>query len=993
MGRRIVTFSLAWLLASAIAPAAHGDNPVQSPPPGSSGSPYNFATGQTAAVPPPAVVTPARLVAPSNSVQPAQGSLEPPPITATPPLQPIPIIAPAPAPTLTSPTILPVQNVNPAAPPATRPPSGNAPPIEPTPGQPGGPPIIEPPVFESPTIPLPAVSTRKLKITNRSSNPTNARYFTVPSGEQIAVLTGGIQILATFPERNNLVLDIEADQVVVWKKGGQASELVDAMQRDDGVTQGNESEIELYLSGNVIMRYGQNPGQPVPRPGKPPLTEDKVMRAERVYYDVTHNKALALNADLELIRSDLPEPAHFKSKQLIQVSPEEFKAVRSTASASKLPGDPGLDIYLRDVVITEERNIVTRSIFGFPVIDRTTGQEDVGTYRYFTARNSLVQIEDVPIMWFPYLAGDVNDPTGPLQSFVFREDRIFGAQFYSTWSILELAGIKKLPGERLDLSLDYLTSRGPGAGLTYDLAAQKLFGFEAPFTTHAVVYGIHDMGEDQLGGTRDLNWDPPGDRGRAYWRHIQDYEDFSFQGQVAYLSDPNFLEQYYKYEFDQGPNQETFAYLKYQSGIGAATLLAEPNLARPWVTETQWLPKLDGWWLGQSLFDRLTYNTWASVGYGSLQVYNLPPDQLPPGLNPAVVPREVPVNSGRFDWMQQLSAPFSAGAFKIVPYGNVDLAYYTEDNAGDSRGRFYAGGGARVSMPLSRLYNDVSSEFFNLQGLYHKIEFGVNYYNAYSNMPFYLTPQLDRLNDDATQQSVRDINPWEPVFYPGPTGNALFHSPLYDPRLYALRRLNVDGSTDELGTIQEVQAEINQRWQTKRGYPGMEHTVDYFTLDLSATFYPAPNRDDFGHPVSFVEYNSTWAVGDRNGFTSNGWFDPFAFGTKYFNVNAYLNRPDGTNFVLGYRNFEPVGSHVVYASLGYQFSPKYSVSFNTSYDFGIANNESIGFMLNRIGTDLTWTIGFTYNAILNNFGFTFMVIPNLAAARGIGPGALPGFGH
>jgi hypothetical protein len=108
-----------------------------------------------------------------------------------------------------------------------------------------------------------------------------------------------------------------------------------------------------------------------------------------------------------------------------------------------------------------------------------------------------------------------------------------------------------------------------------------------------------------------------------------------------------------------------------------------------------------------------------------------------------------------------------------------------------------------------------------------------------------------------------------------------------------------------------------------------------------------------------------------------------------------MNRPDGTNFALGFRNFEPVGSHMVYGSVAYQFSPKYSVSFNAAYDFGISNNESIGFMLNRIGTDLTWTVGFTYNAIINNFGFTFMVIPNLAAARGMTPGAVgPGLlGH
>ena len=36
-------------------------------------------------------------------------------------------------------------------------------------------------------------------------------------------------------------------------------------------------------------------------------------------------------------------------------------------------------------------------------------------------------------------------------------------------------------------------------------------------------------------------------------------------------------------------------------------------------------------------------------------------------------------------------------------------------------------------------------------------------------------------------------------------------------------------------------------------------------------------------------------------------------------------------------------------------------------------------MISRIGSDLTMNIGFTYNAILNNFGFTFEILPNLLA--------------
>ena len=859
-----------------------------------------------------------------------------------------------------------------------RPAQGTNPPkLDPVPGAPGGPGVVEPPVFETPPVPLPPVSTRKLKIGNRSANPTYAKYMNMPNGEQIALVTGGIKLLAQFPDRGNEIIDIEADEVVIWQRGGKTSELVEAMRDNEGVSQGNDREVELFLSGNVIIRYG-SAGEVRNPDGS--LLEEKVMRADKVYYDVNRNKAIALDADVELIRTGLTDPAHFRGDEIWQLSTQEFRAIRANANASKLPADPALNLRIRNVTFTEEKQQVRRTIFGFPVVDRFTGEQDVGSIRRFRARNTFVELAGVPVMWFPYLAGDADDPVGPLQSLNYRSDTVFGSQFYTTWSLLELLGIKKLPGERWNLMADYLTERGPAFGTVYHLSADKLFGIEAPFTTNFLAYGVHDKGVDNLGGYRQYDFIGPKWRGRVEWRHMQDYENLSFQGQVAYLSDRNFMEQYYKYAWDQEPNEETFVYWKYQDGIGAATLLAEPNFNRPWVSETQWLPKVEGYWLGQSFFDRLTYNTWASAAYAKLETFSLPATELPSTISAASVPTEPGAETARFDWMHQLSVPFSLGALKIVPYGNVDLTYYGNDLNGEGRGRFYGGGGARASLPFSKLYEGAESELFNVHGIYHKMTFVGNYYNAWSNTSQSVLPQLDRLNDDATEQSVRDMTPWQTTYVEGTAGEALFNSPLYNPRLYALRRL-VDTKVDSLDTIQVVQGEIRQRWQTKRGYPGMEHTVDYVTLDLSASFFPAKNRDNFGNAVSFLEYDATWAVGDRNGFTSSGWIDPFEFGTRYWNIAAYFNRPDGTNFNIAYRSFDPVQSRLFSFSVSYAFSPKYSVTFMTAYDFGITNNQSNMLSFTRTGTDLTWSAGFSYNALINNFGFNFMVLPNLLAQR------------
>ena len=337
-----------------------------------------------------------------------------------------------------------------------------------------------------------------------------------------------------------------------------------------------------------------------------------------------------------------------------------------------------------------------------------------------------------------------------------------------------------------------------------------MFGFDSPFQTMLKAYAIYDHGHDVLGGLREMDFQPTQWRDRFLLRHQQEFGDFEFWGQAAYLSDRNFLEAYYKYEFDQGLNNETFSELIWRHGIVDARILGEPNWDRPWVTETQWLPRVDAHVIGQSFFDMFTYNTWVSAAQANLHTFELPTAELS-GLPPSPLESERPISTARMDWFQQVSMPFSAGAFRLNPYANVDLTYYSHDytSSGEDRGRFYGGGGIEASIPFSRLYPDVESDLFNVQGINHKIVYSANYYNAYSSVPYYQLPQLDRMNDDAMEESLRDERPYELAYLPGPAGAALTNLSLYDPRNYAIRRL-LDNRVDTLDTIQEVQGEISQ---------------------------------------------------------------------------------------------------------------------------------------------------------------------------------------
>jgi hypothetical protein len=364
------------------------------------------------------------------------------------------------------------------------------------------------------------------------------------------------------------------------------------------------------------------------------------------------------------------------------------------------------------------------------------------------------------------------------------------------------------------------------------------------------------------------------------------------------------------------------------------------------------------------------YNVRGSAGYALAR---------PSEVNPfAVLPTDQRIDTARFNLGQELSLPFDLGAAKLAPYGVLDLTQYTQDLTGEARGRVYGGGGVRGSLPFSRLYADASSELFNVRGLYHKAVLGGNYFVARSDTSFTRLPLLDRLNDDAVDQAYRNITPFQTSYLPGPVGLSLQNDPWYNPQQYAIRRL-VDNRVDTLDSIHVLQTDLRQRLQTKRGYPGLEHTVDVFTLGLSASYFPQATRDNFGKPFGFLEYAALWNVGDRLAVQSSGWFEPYDGGVRYYNFGAFFDRPDRTSFYVGYRQTDPLNSKAVTASVGYQLSRRYYTSLSATYDFGIQQALSNTFSFSRTGSDVTVSLGFTYNALVNNFGVQFLVIPNIAA--------------
>jgi hypothetical protein len=781
-----------------------------------------------------------------------------------------------------------------------------------------------------------------------------------PDGTRRILITGGIIINVTSLDGLEQT-EFATDEAVAWIRDPDGKGSLDGLVIDgDG-----KKKVEIYMSGNVIIRTARGRGAKIFM---------NTVRAAEVYYDTNENKAIAIRADLEMSIPNVPDAFHLTGDEVHRLDLENWEVIKGSANASKLPSDPGLRLDSSRFTLSERR-VVRRNIFGIPFRDVRTGEQVEYVEQIVTGRNVVTRLAGVPVFYLPRLRLDAADPFGPLESLSFSQSRQFGQQYSSTWDIYELLALRPPPGHSWRLNLDYLTKRGPAGGTDYTYRIPgETPADPSPGSGLIRLYGISDNGFDLLGGYRGPTPMPPELRGRAMWRHQQEIlEGLNFQGQVALLSDQNFLEQYYKNEFDLGPNQETFAYLTWSRRNFGASVLVEDRVGRNWITETNWLPRVDGHLTGQTfLNDLFVYSARGSAAYAQLR---------PSEYNPfPLLSTDKRTDTGRFDIWQELSVPLSLGPVKFAPYGILQLSEYTNDLNGNEIGRVYGGGGARASLPFSRLYGDVGSELLNLRGLYHKVIFGANYRYARTNVPFNQLPQLDRLNDDAVDQAWRNITIFQTALAPGPTGLALQNSAgysVFNPQLYAIRRV-VENRIDTLDDINVVQMDVRQRFQTKRGYPGMEHTVDFLSFDVSASYFPEANRDNIGHPFAFLEYASIWNVGDRTAVVSNGWFEPYENGSRYWNAGVYLNRTDRTNFYLGYRQTDPLNSKAVTASVGYQLSHRYYATIGASYDFGLQAALSNSLMLTRTGTDLTVSLGFTYTAFVNSFGFQFLVIPNVA---------------
>lgn len=766
------------------------------------------------------------------------------------------------------------------------------------------------------------------------------------TGETVVIARGGVTVLvrdvqAQIPMGQTLdlgTISLSADQVVGW--------LPIVTGLFSGTSSLDQAEGEFYLEGNIVFRQG-----------------DRVIYADSMYYNVSRQYGIVLGAEAITPVPDFEGVVRLKADVLQQVASGEFIAFDAAVTSSRI-GVP------RYWLQSEQLRFSDQTRAG---VDAATGTPVEINDRVITSTNNFVYFGGVPLLYWPTFSSDVRVSTFYVNSIRLRRDNIFGSQVYVDYDVFQLLGTERPPeGVQWILSTDYLSKRGPALGTTVTYERNEFFGLVGPTRGFIDAWAIRDRGLDVLGrGRRDLV--PERElRGRVLARHRQYLAgDYELIGEIGYLSDRNFLEQYFQEEWDEDKDHDTAVRLRKYYYNHLFDLSAEARV-NPFFTETQRLPRLEHYMLGTSLLgDRLTWSMNNEIGYADLNVARPPRDPGVAAITQTPLPGEADASGVITSTRQEIAMPLEAGPVKVVPFVSGEASYYGEDIMGESLSRLIGQAGVRASLPMWRIDPNVQSSLLNVRGLAHKVELTGELFYADSDTDFQQLPLYDRLDDNAQEEFRRRF-----IF----TNFGGTLPDRFDPRTYALRqglqRMVTNPAEVVADDLMQARLGLHQRWQTKRGLPGRERIVDLVRLNFDTILFPDAERDNFGETIGPTTYEFRYHVGDRVTLMSDGYADFFDDGLRSVSAGVRTNRPGLGEVFLGVLSLEgPVSSQVFRSSYDYRLNEKWIITAMNTYDFGSAGNIGQNVALTRIGESFLLRVGLDVDRARDNVGLSFMVEP------------------
>ena len=680
----------------------------------------------------------------------------------------------------------------------------------------------------------------------------------------------------------------------------------------------------VYLEENVIVTDGTY-----------------TIRAPRVYYDPSQDKAVVLDAVFYTWDVRHQVPIYVRAQTLRQASSTSWTGQGVVLTTSEF-AEPHFSIAASTIKVDLRQH------------------SDGTTVPHVDVRDITPQVGKMPIGWLPGFAGDASDI--PLRRASVGFDSNAGPQVRTQWDMFGLLGVERPDSVDMTAHLDYRGEHGSGVGVNLDYDKPSMFG---DLETYLLV-ADHD--KDDIGGRKV---DHDGDtRGFAKWQHRQDLAgDWEMSLEMSFVSDETFLEEFSRSEAEEAKPYETSLYLKNQEDDHASTFLAQYDLigftAQTTVLQSpgytvEKLPELGYYMVGTSLLDdRLTYfgetrATRMRVRAGGdspgTRGFSMSESMATFGFGPMVDFDTVVAAAGisqsyvtRLDTRHEIQAPIKIGDIDVVPYAAGRVTFYDDDfkafgGEGDNV-RLWGITGARLHTSLTRTDLQVEDHVLNLHGLRHIIEPSADVFLA------------------ATTLSEEDL-------------------PVYDPDVESL----ANGAGARVG--------VRHTFQTRRGGPGRWRRVDWLVVNTDFVAR-SDDADISADPPRFFSYRPEFSTGGDHFYSDLAWqlADGFALqadATHNFESNQMAqwhsglvinHRPDLT-YSIDYSDIDALSSRMLSLGFTYQLTSKYQIGVNQRWDLEQNKNRRTELILQRELPRWTMAMVAFYDEVDNDTSISIMLIPH-----------------
>ena len=511
-----------------------------------------------------------------------------------------------------------------------------------------------------------------------------------------------------------------------------------------------------------------------------------------------------------------------------------------------------------------------------------------------SATHNFLRIGGVPFLYWPYVSHDIEDRDFVLRVFRAGSSSDMGKYVETRWNAYKMVGHKNRWSD-LDLMVDHYSKRGTGLGLDFDYGLQGMEG-------SAMAYHIHDSAREDRPGVPVR--DP--DRGRFLWRH-RSYlpRDVRLEAEVSYLSDRTFLREFFEDEFQEGKEQETVLYLR-KLHENQGFRYQQKHRINHFDTTVEQLPAL-------------TYDVIGEPFWGNTLVYTSTTELANLHRN---VDNELrvqnPERTWRFHTGHELALPFKVWMVRMSPFYRAELTAADHGRTGRlaprpkrhrSRRRGATTVAARRADEAALIGGDSSSAVYRVAptlGLNASTDLW-RIYNVHSDlldvnrMRHIMTPEIQwEVTPSISNDEPRDFNQFDEV--------------------------------DRIDEFHRLMLGYRNRFQTKRGKPGKERSIDFMTFDVEYSVYPG-NRGLNAEFDDLVELDFTYLIRNWLTYVSKG--NELNLGTGNFEVlsNGLKVRPSKRwSVYLGHEFIHRTNSALTF-DLEHVINDRWTVRLYEQYDF------------------------------------------------------------